>query len=249
MGKVLNIFFLLAFFLPSSVLAQANSPFLFQNNQQKSGVGIGEVRQVGSPSSFSEEATSTSKGEWRERWQEKVRERQESLLNFLQERRQEREEERLKRRQEFQSRLQKIVSQRRRVLLEKINEKITEVNQGFMTKMAEALDRLQEILDKIANQKEEAEAKSLDVDALEEAITVAEGAIMEAREAVAQQAEKEYVLDISDEERLRALVGGSVSQFRLDLRDVHKKVVDAKQAVYKAASELAKLRGQIKKEE
>ena len=52
-----------------------------------------------------------------------------------------------------------------------------------------------------------------------------------ASEAVASQGAKVYTIDITTETNLRTNVGTTISQFRNDLTQTYKLVIDAKQAV------------------
>lgn len=147
-------------------------------------------------------------------------------------------------RTDFKQRISEIKDQRKRATAERIDSKITNANARMTNKMSETLNKLGRILSSIQEKARNLSAAGQDTTALNNAITQAQTAIVEAQSAVDAQAAKEYSATIGDEATLRSTVGQMVSGFRLDIQEVHKKVVDAKQAVMKAISELAKLRGE-----
>lgn len=145
---------------------------------------------------------------------------------------------------EFKQRISEIKDQRKRVITERIDNKIVNANARMTNKMTETLNKLNRILDSIQERAGNLSSAGHDTTALNNAIAQAQTAIAEAQSAVDAQAAKEYTATITDEATLRNAIGQMVSGFRLDIQGVHKKVVDAKQAVMKAISELAKLRGE-----
>lgn len=145
--------------------------------------------------------------------------------------------------EEFKQRIAQIRDERKKAIVEKINSKIQNANTRLTNKMNKALDKLAQILNGIKEKAEALKAAGEDTAILDNAIAAAETAIIDARTAVTAQAGKVYSVNITDEANLRNTIGQMVSQFRLDIQAVHKLVVNAKQAVAKAISELAKLGG------
>ncbi len=145
--------------------------------------------------------------------------------------------------QAFKQRIQQIQDARKRLIVEKINSKIASSNTRLTGKMVDALDKLTSILDRIKVKAATLKADGKDTTKLEEAIAAAEKAIADAKTAVIEQAQKQYSVEIPSDGVLKNAIGQMVSQFRQDIKAVHKLVVDAKQAVSKAISELAQLRG------
>lgn len=152
-------------------------------------------------------------------------------------------EEKEQRIEEFKEKIALIKDERKKALVEKITEKITNSNTRLTTKMSAALERLSSILKNLSEKAAALKANGKDTSALEEAISQAEAAVAEAKSAVTAQAEKEYSADLIDDPTLKNTIGKMVSQFRKDLRDTHKKVVAARQAISKAISELARIGG------
>lgn len=145
------------------------------------------------------------------------------------------------RKEEFKTRVQAIKDQKKKAAVERINTKIVNQNKAVTNRLSAVLTKLQSVLDRISQKAQDAKAAGKNTAALSTAISNAQTALDAAKAAVSNQAAKEYTLSIANEGTLRSTVGTTVSGFRKDLRDVHKTVVDAKQAVQNALSELAKV--------
>jgi hypothetical protein len=114
------------------------------------------------------------------------------------------------------------------------------VNKKSTAKFSAVLERIQSILNRIIATAQNLKTKGVDTTALDSATASAQIAIDNAKAVVASQSAMVYVIQIASESALRENVGSTVSDLRLDLRDAHKAVIDAKQAVMNAAMELAK---------
>lgn len=145
-------------------------------------------------------------------------------------------------REEFNKRLQTIGDEGKRMLVERIDTKMGRVNQSVTNRFSIVLDKLQSILNRFIGKAQDAKAKGIDTSAVDSAIESAQIALGNAKTLAASQAANLYVVDIASQSALRVSVGSVVSQLRSDLRDVHKAMVDAKQAVQKVVMEFAKLR-------
>lgn len=126
-------------------------------------------------------------------------------------------------RAQFTERLQSIKDTKKRVVTQRLDSNISLANTKHTTRFTEVLTKLQTVLDKI----------SLDI---KDPVTLsdikeAQGKIDIAKAAVASQAAKVYTIDITTETNLRINVGTTISQFRNDLMQTYKLVVDAKQKV------------------
>jgi len=124
---------------------------------------------------------------------------------------------------QFRERLNTIKDTRKKAVVQKINDDIAVKNKKHTDKFNEVLARLQAFLNKISLEAKDSKTLS--------DIKSAQAKIDAAKSAVASQATKEYTIEITDETTLRNDVGTTISQFRVDLKQVHKVVVDAKQAV------------------
>lgn len=126
-------------------------------------------------------------------------------------------------RDQFKVRLQTIKDARKRALTQKLDLNISSANIKHTARFTVVLTKLQEALDKISPDVKNPKILS--------DIKEAQAKIDVAKEAVASQAAKVYTIEITDETALRKSVGTTISQFRKDLMQVHKLVIEAKQAV------------------
>jgi len=150
----------------------------------------------------------------------------------------------MERRKSFQEKLKNIKDERKRVLVDRIDSKIINLNRQRTEEMAQALIKLQTILERLNTKINEAHANGIDTASASAAYDNAKNAVAAAEAAVASQSAKTYTIDISsDEAALKRTVGAVTSSFQSDLQATHKKVVEAKQAVSRAAQQVALLRG------
>lgn len=174
---------------------------------------------------------------------ETIKEKRTELKNEVEEKRKEAQEKAKTKREEYKKKLQVIKDERKKALVDKIDSKIQASNQTYIKRLAESLDKLQSLLDKLSQRIAEAKTKGADTSLADSAMLSAQTQIDKARSAVSAQASKEYVVLLpTDETGLKNAVGSTMSQFRLDIRDVHKMVIDAKQAVKKAYEQARKLK-------
>lgn len=125
-------------------------------------------------------------------------------------------------REEYKLKIQTIKDQKKKALTERIDAKLAEINTKHTGKFLEILNKLQTILDRIAA----GSSSSAE-------IAISQTAIDAAKSMNEIQAVKTYTMTIVDDATLKLNAGTTVSQLRQDLSNVHKLVVDAKQAVQK----------------
>lgn len=147
---------------------------------------------------------------------------------------------------EFREKLQIIRDEKKRSMVEGIDEKISRMNSTHTARFSTVLEKLEMVLNKITEKAQIAKSKGVDSSMVDSAIVAAKTAIDAAKATVTAQGLKTYSIEVVSETALKRNVGSVVSMFRKDLKDVHKAVVDAKQAVQKAEMELAKVRGEQK---
>lgn len=128
-------------------------------------------------------------------------------------------------RERFKERLQLIKDARKRLLTQTLDVNIVLANAKHTARFNEVLTKLQAALDKISPDVKNPKILS-DIKAAQSKIDLAKA-------AVASQAAKVYTIEITDETTLKKNVGATISQFRKDLMQTHKLVIDAKQAVQK----------------
>lgn len=124
---------------------------------------------------------------------------------------------------QFRQRVQTIKDARKKALTQKIDTDIATANAKHTNRFNEVLTKLQRILDKITPDAKDTKTLS-DIKTAQTAVDVAKSAVL-------AQTAKEYTIEITDETTLKKNVGATISQFRSDLMQTFKIVMDAKQAV------------------
>lgn len=147
------------------------------------------------------------------------------------------------RQEEFRASLSLIRDERKAATVEQLNNKLAAMNARFTTRFDHIITRLTELLAKIVSRTDKAEERGYDVTVVREAITTAEAAIETAQAAVNAQAEKVYIIEITDEERLGQAVQEAISLLKADIKATRGVVADAKEAVHAVLKALADLRG------
>lgn len=141
-------------------------------------------------------------------------------------------------REEFKEKLEDIKSARKQKILSNIDERIAKINEVRTDRLSEHLIKMSEILDRI----EEKAAQLDDPSDADEAIEEARAAIQTAQAAVEEQAGIQYVVEITDEESLRADAKLVVDAFKSDIKAVVALVKDAHKETREAAQELGDIK-------
>lgn len=153
------------------------------------------------------------------------------------------------RKESFEKKLSKISDSKKRTTVEQAQKRLEEINKKRTTQMAEFLARTETILAKVEARTAKAKAAGRDVTSVESAIASAKTAIATAKSAVDAQAGKTYIIQVSTDERgLKNAVGAAMKSLETDLRNTHKIVVDAKQAVQKVFSLIKSVKGEEQNE-
>jgi len=148
------------------------------------------------------------------------------------------------RREEFKNKVQSIRDERKRDLLQKINDRLSSLNERMTGQLSELVDRIEGMLQRILARVNALETE-IDLADVRAAIGGAEVAIAEARSAIADQAGKIYVIDITSEEALRADAKAAKDALQGDLRRTRESVRSAHEAVKSVGAALARLRGAV----
>lgn len=128
-------------------------------------------------------------------------------------------------RDQFKARLQVIKDATKQALVERLSVNFDTINKKHTARFSEVLTKLQMFVDKFS-------LTATDPKILLD-IKTAQAAIDSAKTAVTAQAEKEYIIQITTETKLRLNTQTTVSQLRKDLMRTHRLVVNAKQATQK----------------
>lgn len=143
----------------------------------------------------------------------------------------------------FKEKLQGIKDIRKQNILENLYTRINESNSKKTTQMGERLERLTSILAKVSEMATTLQSEGKSVASLNSLITAANTAIESAKTAVAEQAAKDYTIDISDETTLKTNAREAIKQYLTDIKATFNKVLLAHRAVVKAFSSARTLGG------
>ena len=157
-------------------------------------------------------------------------------------------------RQKVQEKIARIKDAKKQEAATKITNQLERVNKVWTEHFSNVLDRLDAILQKITSRTQKAKENGKDVAAVESAIQKAQVAIKTARDAVALQAQKSYVIDAStagegeDQEALvaslRAAFKALKEQLMADLKALRDGAMkDARTAVADALKTLISIPG------
>lgn len=145
-------------------------------------------------------------------------------------------------REEFKEKLQALKDERKKAIVERVDKLLNTINQNWAQRMDEAIKRLENLLTKFSERAAKLKAEGKNTQTIDTAIADAKTAIQAAKDAVEEQAAKEYVADLSDETRLKSTVGEAMVNLRRDLKTAREVVKTAKQKVIDVARALAKLK-------
>lgn len=171
---------------------------------------------------------------------ERIALNKEDLLEKLEMKRKEASESHKLKREALRLRLQSIKDERRRLLTEKISTKAAEINTRRTNRWMEILNKLSAILQRLIDKVNAAKSQGKDTAAAEAAIATAEAKIALAEDAVASQAGKVYVANVTTDATLNNNVGSLISGLQSDLQAVHRLIIEAKQAVMNVVREMAR---------
>lgn len=233
--KIAAVFFFVFLLNFSSVWAVAEdaaaatvTPAINEGSLGSGGRRGGELRN--------QKATGTAvRQESREQIRETRQEIRETRQNFIQQRQEARAQ--------FVEKLKVIRDERKKQIVEKLENRMNEINQNRTAQMLKHLDKMTEILNRIEQKGNEGIRGNKGE--FEAAVAAARTAIEAARQAVEAQAGKTYAPNVVDEATLRGVVGASMSQLQQDLKAVREKILLAKKAVMDAALALARARGNV----
>jgi len=145
---------------------------------------------------------------------------------------------------EFRRKINEFKDAKKKQIVERINNRLSTINKKRIEHFLRVLNRLEAILQKIKTRTSQAKANGKDVYKVETAISSAQIALDSAKTAVNDQAKKEYTININTETTAKNDVGAAVSGLQNDLMNTMRLVIDARHAVYKAATELVKVIGE-----
>lgn len=137
--------------------------------------------------------------------------------------------------------LAKVKDTKKREAVERINENIAKLNKEKTDNYTEVLIKISAILLRVEERINKAESVGLNVTDAKTALADAGKAIEDANTAVNTQAEKVYILSVTDETTLKQKVGETRQLLKNDLSSVYGMMKKAKEAVRNTATTLAKI--------
>lgn len=143
----------------------------------------------------------------------------------------------------FREKLATIKDERKQTIAANLDTKINEINKKRTDEMSERLDRLSSILAKISTKEAALKAQGKNTATLELNIAAAQASIDAAKQAVSDQAAKDYVLVITTDPGLKNSASTLIRQFMTDIKAVHAKVVAAQLSVVKIYKDIGLLMG------
>lgn len=144
----------------------------------------------------------------------------------------------------FKTTLSQFKDTRKQAVIQNIDQKLGAVNTNRTAQMNTIVTKLETILTRIKTKAAELKTQGVTTTTLETAIAQAETAVATAKTNIANQAAKEYTISLTTETQAKNAVGQTVSGLQADLRTVKQSLIATKQAVMKAATELAKAKGE-----
>ena len=141
-------------------------------------------------------------------------------------------------RQEYKQRLSEIRDKKKSAILERIDNKITTLNKKHTDRFNKLLEKLTSILSRIEAKADDIETDGVNVSTVDVAVQNAKDAIAIAQREITEQSEKEYVIEIDEENNLGSVVSSALNEFRKDMAIIRDSVKVVRDAVFEAAKTL-----------
>lgn len=143
------------------------------------------------------------------------------------------------RREEQKQKREEIRDAKKKEIIDKVEQIISANNERRTNHLNEVLGRLGEITAKIQSRIEKISAQGVDVSAANSALETAKTAVSNAQAAVSEQAGKSYIVEVTDEDKLRQDAQVTFTRFKSDIKSAYNLVKSARDSV-KAAIEAVK---------
>ena len=147
-------------------------------------------------------------------------------------------------REEFRTRLFAIRDEKKKAIVERIDQRIAQINANRTGIMTRHLTKIEEILDRIEARTNTVAASGKDVATVRTAIATARTAITTAQTTVNAQAAKSYTINITTEDKLGSAASAARTAFAKDLQAAHQTVVTARKSVRDVLKALANVVGE-----
>ena len=143
----------------------------------------------------------------------------------------------------FKAKIGEIKDHDKQAIVTNLDLRINTVNKNRTDEMYKRINRLSLILTKISSKEAALKSEGRNTTTLKNDIAAAQTAIDSAKQAVIDQAAKDYIMTIATDTTLKANASIVIKQFMADIKAVYLKVVAAQTAVLKAHSDVATLIG------
>lgn len=149
----------------------------------------------------------------------------------------------LEARTNFKTKITEIKDQRKQTIVTNLDSRISTINKNRTDEMYKRIDRLTSVLTRISSKEAALKSEGKNTTTLVSDIAAAQAAIDLAKQAVVDQAAKDYVMTLTTDASLKVNASTLIKQFLADIKAVYLKVVAAQTAVFKAYTDVAKLMG------
>ena len=167
--------------------------------------------------------------------QTEIKEKREEFKMTIQKQREEAKEEFKIRREEFKTKMSEIKDQRKKEVVERVDNRLSTVNKNRTAALTKHLDQMSSILVRVQERATKRKSEGVNTSAVDKAIVEAESAIDTAKEAINTQASIEYIVTITDETKLKVDVKTVFDQFKSNMEATVLTVKKAKEALTAAA--------------
>jgi len=141
----------------------------------------------------------------------------------------------------FQARVKKIKDERKKRIIERVEQRLNALNQKIVTRMNRLLDRMENLLAKIQSRADEMASNGVNIGSTNETIKNIQADIDSLRSKLTEQAGKSYIPQITDEAGLRIAAGKSYQSLRGDFKNLHDDLIKIKKEIADLLHSLAKL--------
>lgn len=134
----------------------------------------------------------------------------------------------------LKARLEKVKDEKKKAAVERLDNRFTEINTKQTNHLLNTLTRLEELLAKVSSRADKVVARGVDVSAVRTAIEKAKAEIAAARTVLEAQLKKTYLIQVTDEARLKSAVAVAREALNKDLKAAREAVQKAHKAVVEA---------------
>ncbi len=143
----------------------------------------------------------------------------------------------------LQQKLKNIKDERKKETVQTIDKRFEEINTDRLDHFSNVLDQIEKVMQNVESRTAKVASTGANVSLVNADIAAVKTAIVAARAAIVTQSGKTYPLTINQENTLRTDIGKTRQALATDLKSVQDKVLAAREALRKAATDLAQIPG------